>query len=360
MRGMGGQMETTTLGLVERARQRALAFGFAQSAEPEVGQLLGVLAGGVPPGGRVLEIGTGIGYGTACIVSGLAGRDDVEVVSVEIDAARRATVVADRWPGFVRFIAGDVLAQFDSLGTFDLVFADAQGGKWEGLDRTIDALRPGGLLVVDDMRHPTVVTVPDQVERTAQVRRSLVADPRLQCVELDWSSGVILARRRPGSQRLAVSVRAATADDAPAVRAIAQEAWRETYRDLLRSETIEAFLAGPYALETVRSRIAEHDVLVAELDGDGVAYADAVPEPERLFLAALYARPALRGRGAGSALLAAILERHPGLPIDAYVLDGNRRGEGFYERRGFTPVETIEGDLFGESVRERRWRRAGA
>jgi hypothetical protein len=27
-------------------------------------------------------------------------------------------------------------------GSFHLIFADAQGGKWEGLDRTIAALAP--------------------------------------------------------------------------------------------------------------------------------------------------------------------------------------------------------------------------
>jgi predicted O-methyltransferase YrrM len=32
-------------------------------------------------------------------------------------------------------------------GRFDLIFADAQGGKWEGLDGTVAALRPGGLML---------------------------------------------------------------------------------------------------------------------------------------------------------------------------------------------------------------------
>ena len=34
---------------------------------------------------------------------------------------------------------------------FDLVFADAAGGKLDGLDVTIDGARPGGVLIVDDM-----------------------------------------------------------------------------------------------------------------------------------------------------------------------------------------------------------------
>jgi GNAT superfamily N-acetyltransferase len=154
-------------------------------------------------------------------------------------------------------------------------------------------------------------------------------------------------------------VRRATLEDAEAIRAVAEAAWRDTYDGLLRPATIEKFLAGPYDLDTVRRRISGHDVFVADTAGavEVVAYADAVPEDGRLLLAALYARPDRRRQGAGTALLDAVIGAHPALPIDAYVLIGNRKGEGFYERRGFTPVEQVAGDLFGESVAEQRWRR---
>src|SRR5947207_765862 len=128
--------------------------------------------------------------------AGLEGRTDVEVVSIEIDADRYRAVTEDRWPAFVQMRLGNVLDLFNELGHFSLIFADAQGGKWEGLDRTIAVLEPGGLLVVDDMRRPTVEIVPDQALRTAAVRATLLSEPRLLSLELDWSSGVILSRRR--------------------------------------------------------------------------------------------------------------------------------------------------------------------
>jgi phosphinothricin acetyltransferase len=155
------------------------------------------------------------------------------------------------------------------------------------------------------------------------------------------------------------NVRRATVADAEAVQVLAGAAWRATYRELLREDTIEAFLAGPYGLDNVRRRIAEDEFLVAE-GSVIVAFADAVPEADQLFLAAIYAHPDRRQEGAGTALLNALVERHPHLAIDAHVLDGNRAGEVFYERRGFEPVETIQGDLFGELVTERRWRRPAA
>lgn len=180
---------------VRAAEVRADALGFGQSAELEVGRLLAVLAGGVRQQGRILEIGTGVGFGTAWIVEGLIGREDVELISVEIDQTRYEATTGADWPRFVHLVLGDVLDLFNGLGTFSLIFADAQGGKWEGLDRTVAALEPGGLLVVDDMRHPTVQIVADQVEKTNRVRATLLADPRLLVVELDWASGVMLARR---------------------------------------------------------------------------------------------------------------------------------------------------------------------
>jgi aminoglycoside 6-adenylyltransferase len=180
---------------VREATLRAQQLDFEQSSDPEVGRLLAVLAGGVRENGRILEIGTGVGYGTAWIVEGLAGRDDVELISIEMDRTRNEATRDGEWPPFVRFVLGDILELFDQIGTFSLIFADAQGGKWEGLDRTIAALATGGLLVVDDMRRPAVETVPDQAARTEAVREALLADRRLITVELDWSSGVMLARR---------------------------------------------------------------------------------------------------------------------------------------------------------------------
>jgi demethylmenaquinone methyltransferase/2-methoxy-6-polyprenyl-1,4-benzoquinol methylase len=183
-------------GVVLDAKARAARAGFRLSSEDAVGELLAVMAGEVPDGGRVLELGTGVGVGTAWIVAGLAGaqRDDVEVVTIEGDAGLAAAAASVEWPAFVRLVAGDVLAVLGSLGTFDLVFADAQGGKWEGLDRTIAVLRVGGALVVDDMR-PQPGWTDGQRSKQEMVRRTLLGHPDLDAIELDVGSGVILCTR---------------------------------------------------------------------------------------------------------------------------------------------------------------------
>jgi len=136
---------------VRLAAERAAQAGFTMSCDPDTGKLLAVLAAAVPPNGRVLELGTGTGAGTAWITHGLQGREDVDVVTVEIDAATAAVAARYPWPSWVTLLIGDAVEVTRRSGSFDLIFADAQGGKWEGLDTTIAALRPGGHLLVDDM-----------------------------------------------------------------------------------------------------------------------------------------------------------------------------------------------------------------
>jgi demethylmenaquinone methyltransferase/2-methoxy-6-polyprenyl-1,4-benzoquinol methylase len=180
---------------VQAAYDRADRLGFPMSCEPGVGRLLAVLAAAVPQGGRILELGTGVGAGLAWITTGLGERPDVEVVSVELDADRAAAAEAAGWPGSVSIVVGDGAELVDTLGTFDLVFPDSPGGKVTNLDGTIAAVRPGGKLLVDDMdlaRH----TDPDLREGLRMVIDRLHGHPDLVTVDLPIASGVVLATRR--------------------------------------------------------------------------------------------------------------------------------------------------------------------
>ena len=156
------------------------------------------------------------------------------------------------------------------------------------------------------------------------------------------------------------AVRRASGGDVAAVTEVATAAWTDTYRDLLQPATVAAFLAAAYSPARLRHRIATNDFYVALHRQRVVAFADASIAGDRVVLNAIYALPELRGHGAGTALLRTVLDAHPSLPVTADVLVGNRKGEAFYERRGFVPRETIEADLFGEPVVERRWWRERA
>lgn len=151
------------------------------------------------------------------------------------------------------------------------------------------------------------------------------------------------------------TTRRATKDDGPAIMAVAAAAWRDTYDGLLKSDTIESFIERAYSPERVESRVAEDHFYVAEGSEGIVAFADAIERVDRLELLAIYTLPEVRRRGTGTALLGKLLELFPGRDISADVVENNRKGEIFYERRGFAPRERLEATLFGEAVIERRW-----
>jgi GNAT superfamily N-acetyltransferase len=155
------------------------------------------------------------------------------------------------------------------------------------------------------------------------------------------------------------SVRQAIAGDAPAVALVAAAAWRDTYAGLLRSDTIETFIERAYSIERLERRIDRDAFLLALRDDQVVAFCDAAEAESEagahVDLYAIYVLPEFRGLGAGTALLTELRARFPSQPIAAEVLVGNRKGEVFYEHRGFVPRERIDTELFGESVVERRW-----
>jgi GNAT superfamily N-acetyltransferase len=166
-------------------------------------------------------------------------------------------------------------------------------------------------------------------------------------------------------------VRPADPADAPAIREVAALAWRATYAGRLADETIERYLAAAYSEDRIAVRIARHEVLVAALVGgdhaasgaapaasapDGLdAFAEVTVHDDHLQLVAIYARPTARGRGLGTALVAAIVEAHPGEDLAADVLLDNELAEPFYAARGFLPGEFLIDEIAGDPVRERRW-----
>lgn len=154
---------------------------------------------------------------------------------------------------------------------------------------------------------------------------------------------------------IAWRVRDALPQDADAIATVARAAWRDAYAGLLQPATIETFLERAYGRDRLLQRIAQDRFLICEGPTGIAAFADAVQRDDRLDLLAIYARPSDRRRGAGSALLTRLASDYPGQPISADVLLGNRKGEVFYERRGFAPREILEASLFGEPVVERRW-----
>src|SRR6185295_7765105 len=124
------------------------ALDFTMVSEPKVGALLAVLAAS-KPGGRLLELGTGTGHGTAWLLDGMDATATLTTVDVDAtpsDVARRHLGGDPR----VTFHVDDGVAFLEAAtGPYDLIFADAIPGKYDARDRALDLLAPGGLYVVD-------------------------------------------------------------------------------------------------------------------------------------------------------------------------------------------------------------------
>jgi len=158
---------------------------------------------------------------------------------------------------------------------------------------------------------------------------------------------------------MAVDIRAAVPDDAPAIRRVARAAWRAAYGDIVAEATIEAAIDSWYDVAGLRESVDRADArfLVAERGGEVVGFGQAlVAEPTARAgaeLARLYVHPDHWDEGVGSALLARLEDwlRERGVDrVRLAVLADNDAANAFYESRGYRRVETRRMDLQGEAV----------
>ena len=175
--------------------------------DAEVGALLRVLALGIGAR-RVLEIGTAIVYSGI----GLAGAlpSDGMLLTMEKDPERARTArlnferagVADR----ANVIVGDAALMLTKVsGPFDLIFQDGSKALYVPmLDRLADLLRPGGLLVTDNVLWDGAV-VPEfdspkrddaDTRAIAEYNERLNAHPTLVTATVPLRDGVAISVKR--------------------------------------------------------------------------------------------------------------------------------------------------------------------
>ena len=181
-------------------------------ARPELARLLEALAAS-RPAGRLLEVGTAIGYGTLALARGAR---EGHVVTVDRDPARLALArdflaragVLNR----VEILEGEALSTLQSVpGPFDLVYLDGDKKEYR---RTLDLLLPklvvGGFVVVDNLLWSGAIADPDlrrDDDREAlEIERFnpyLTIHPQLASVLLPLGDGIGLAvKRKPTIREL--------------------------------------------------------------------------------------------------------------------------------------------------------------
>jgi predicted O-methyltransferase YrrM len=170
------------------------AVGFTMASEAKVGALLAALAASKPDG-RLLELGTGTGHGTAWLLAGMDASSTLDTV----DTDARVTGIAQRHLASDRRVVFHLMDGAEFLrrasSPFDLIYADAWPGKFSDLDRALSLLRPGGMYVIDDL-----LPQPNWPEGHARKVPALIDDieqrEEFVTVKLAWASGLMLVVRR--------------------------------------------------------------------------------------------------------------------------------------------------------------------
>lgn len=175
--------------------QSTQQLGFSMASEPLTGSLLRTLAA-TKPSGRLLEIGTGTGIATAWLLEGM----DTTSTLISVDTDPSAQQVAKESLGYDARLTlvlqdGIEFLQQQAPESFDIVFADAMPGKYEGLELALSTLKPGGLYVIDDLL-PQPNWPEGHAAKVPQLLQTLANDPRFELTSMAWASGLAIATRK--------------------------------------------------------------------------------------------------------------------------------------------------------------------
>ncbi len=151
---------------------------------------------------RIFELGSGYGYSTAWFARAVQENGGGEVYHTVWDAAlsdqARGHLAALGYGDVVRYIVGEAVAALESTpGPFDVIFLDIdKRGYPAALPLIRDRLRPGGVLLVDNMLwHGRVFDPADQRADTQAIRETAchLAAPEWISSLLPLRDGLIVA-----------------------------------------------------------------------------------------------------------------------------------------------------------------------
>ena len=176
--------------------------------DAEVGALLRVLATSIGAS-RILEIGTAIGYSGIWLAGALPAGGMLVTLELDEGRAREArdnfarAGVSDR----VSVVVGDAQLKIAKVsGPFDLIFQDGSKKLYTPLlDRLVALLRPGGLLVTDNVLwsgevvpgfHKTPSKNPDETRAIIEYNERVAAHPQLLTATIPLRDGVSISVKR--------------------------------------------------------------------------------------------------------------------------------------------------------------------
>lgn len=179
------------------AKAQAIAddWGFRLSSEPRTGALLRALAAS-KPGGRILEVGIGMGVGAGWLLAGMDQRARLTGLEIHPEVARLcAELLADDPRAEVINTNATAWLEEYTGPPFDLVFVDTTELKFRRRDILLAHMADGALLVADDLL-PNDTWTAEHPARVELFRRDILAEPKLVTTLCDWASGLVVAAYR--------------------------------------------------------------------------------------------------------------------------------------------------------------------
>lgn len=151
---------------------------------------------------KVLEVGTFTGYSALCLAEGLAPDGVLHTIegNEELTYLIRDYLEKAGLTERVQLHVGDALELIPTLGEdFDLVFLDANKVEYrQYLELVADRIRPGGLLLADNVLWSGKVLKPPFDADTAEIdafNKTVLADERFRTLMLPLRDGLLLAQR---------------------------------------------------------------------------------------------------------------------------------------------------------------------
>ncbi|HEY3644497.1 MAG TPA: class I SAM-dependent methyltransferase [Gammaproteobacteria bacterium] len=210
--GLYGYLLDTSLRespLLQRLRDETAAHPQARmQISPEQGQFMQLLAK-LTGARRCIEVGVFTGYSSLAVALALPADGRI----LACDVSEEFTSVARRYwkeagvAGKIELVLAPAIETLDlhlkagEAGSYDLAFIDADKANYaEYYERILKLLRPGGLVLVDNVLWSgRVLDADDRSEDTAAIRafnKKLHQDERVDLSMLPIGDGLTLARKR--------------------------------------------------------------------------------------------------------------------------------------------------------------------
>ncbi|MGI9550787.1 MAG: O-methyltransferase [Aurantibacter sp.] len=174
--------------------RRSEEIGFTMPSDIYVGTLLKTLVSS-KPGGRFLEVGTGIGLSLSWMIGGMDGDSSLITVDNDPDLIGIANEYfgTDDRVELVCRDGGEWIKNYHGE-KFDLIFADAWPGKYSEIKEMLKLVNVGGFYVIDDMM--AQANWPEGHQKNVEdLVEHLEGRIDFNLTKLNWSTGLIIAVR---------------------------------------------------------------------------------------------------------------------------------------------------------------------